>query len=61
MRKFIFSIMAVACMAFVASCDEKSTTNAVEENDSTLVDSTVVADSDSVVVDTLNVDSATVL
>lgn len=60
MRKFIFSIMAVACMAFVA-CEQKSTTNTVVENDSTVVDSVVVADSDSVVVDTLKVDSATVL
>ena len=60
MRKFIFSFMAVACMAFVASC-EKSTTDAVVENDSTVVDSVVVADSDSVVVDTLSVDSAAVL
>lgn len=64
MKKFIFSIMAVACMAFIASCDEKSTTNAVVENDSTVVDSTAVDSTevvDTVVVDSVNVDTAEVL
>ena len=57
MRKFIFSVMAVAAMSMFVSCDGKSTTDNVE-NDSTAVDSAKV---DSVVVDTVNVDSATVL
>ena len=57
MRKFIFSIMAVAFMGLFASCDGKSTTSNVE-NDSTAVDTVMV---DSVVVDSASVDSATVL
>ncbi len=57
MRKFIFTIMAVAFMGMFASCDCKSTTGNVE-NDSTAVDTMLV---DSVVVDTVNVDSTTVL
>ena len=58
MKKFIFTIMAVACMSMFVSCDEKSTTGNVVENDSTAVDSVLV---DSVVVDSLSVDSAAVL
>lgn len=68
MKKFIFSIVAVAFMGMFAACDGcKSTTECVE-NDSTVVDSTVVdstaVDStevvDTVVVDSVNVDTATV-
>ena len=57
MKKFIFSIVAVAFMGMFASCNGKSTTNNVE-NDSTEVDSVLV---DSVVADTVNIDSTTVL
>lgn len=57
MKKFIFSIMAVALMGIFASCNGKSTTSGVE-NDSTTVDSVSV---DSVVVDSTTVDSAVVL
>ena len=57
MKKFIFSIVAVAFMGMFASCDCKSTTNNVE-NDSTAVDSVLV---DSVVADTVNIDSTTIL
>ena len=57
MRKFIFSVLAVAFMGFFASCDGKSTTSNVE-NDSTAVDTVLV---DSVVVDSVSVDSANVL
>ena len=57
MRKFIFTVMAVAFLGMFASCDCKSTTGNVE-NDSTAVDTVLV---DSVVVDSMNVDSATVL
>jgi len=52
MKKFIFSVMAVAFMGVFASCNGKSTTGNVE-NDSTAVDSLV----DSVVVDSLTADS----
>ena len=58
MKKFIFSFMAVAFMSIFASCNGKSTTCNVEENDSTAVDTVMV---DSVVVDSLVVDSAAVL
>ena len=57
MKKFIFSIMAVAFMGMFASCDGKSTTGNVE-NDSTAVDSVLV---DSVVVDCIAIDSTVVL
>lgn len=57
MRKFIFSIMAVAFMGIFASCNGQSTTSNVE-NDSTAVDTVLV---DSVVVDSVSVDSANVL
>lgn len=50
--------MAVAFMSIFASCNGKSTTCNVEENDSTAVDTVMV---DSVVVDSLVVDSAAVL
>ena len=58
MKKFIFSIMAIAFMGVFASCNGKSTTCNVEENDSTAVDTVLV---DSVVVDSMVVDSAIVL
>ena len=57
MRKFIFSIMAVAFMGIFASCNGQSTTSNVE-NDSTAVDTVMV---DSVVVDSVNADSTTIL
>jgi hypothetical protein len=57
MKKFIFSVMAIAFMGMFASCDGKSTTGNVE-NDSTAVDSALV---DSVVVDSVAVDSTVVL
>ena len=57
MRKFIFTIMAFACMSIFVSCDEKSATTKVE-NDSTAVDSTLV---DSIVADTITADSTTIL
>lgn len=46
MKKFIFSIMAIAFMGMFASCDGKSTTGSAE-NDSTAVDSVTV---DSIVI-----------
>ncbi len=58
MKKFIFGFMAVALMSVFASCNGKSATCNVEENDSTAVDTVLV---DSVVVDSAVVDSATVL
>ena len=57
MRKFIFTIMAVAFSGMFASGDSKATTGNAE-NDSTAVDTVLV---DSVVVDSVNADSATVL
>lgn len=57
MKKFIFSVMAIAFMGMFASCDCKSTTGSAE-NDSTAVDSALV---DSVVVDSVTVDSTVVL
>ena len=57
MKKFIFSVMAVAFMGMFASCNGKSTTGSVD-NDSTAVDSVVV---DSVVVDSVAGDSTVVL
>ena len=46
MKKFIFSIMAIAFMGMFSSCDGKSTTGSAE-NDSTAVDSVTV---DSIVI-----------
>ena len=60
MRKFIFSIIAVAFMGMFAACDCQSTTEKAE-NDSTAVDSVKVAEDSVEVVDTVTVDSATVL
>lgn len=60
MRKFIFSVIAVAFMGMFAACDGKSTTEKAE-NDSTAVDSVKVAVDSVEVVDTVTVDSATVL
>ena len=58
MKKFIFGFMAFCFMGIFASCDGKSTTCTVEENDSTAVDTVLV---DSVVVDSVVVDSTVVL
>ena len=57
MKKFIFSVMAIAFMGMFDSCDGKSTTGSVD-SDSTAVDSVVV---DSVVVDSVAGDSTVVL
>lgn len=58
MKKFIFSVMAVAFMGMFTACGQKSTTEAVA-NDSTAVDSIEVADT--IVVDSVSVDTAAVL
>ena len=57
MKKFIFSVMAVAFMGMFASCNGKSTTGNVE-NDSTAVDTTNV---DTTVVDSIAADSTVIL
>lgn len=57
MKKFIFSIFAVAFIGMFAACDGKSTTGNTE-NDTTAVDSVLV---DSVVVDSAAVDSTAAL
>lgn len=58
MKKFIFSIMAACVMTMFAACGQKSTTETVE-NDSTTVDSIEVADT--TVVDSAIVDTAAIL
>ena len=54
MKKFIFSIMAVAFIGMFAACNGTSTTSS--QNDSTAVDSVLA---DSMVVDSTVVDSVT--
>lgn len=57
MKKLIFSLLAMAFVTVLSSCDGQSATVS-SENDSTVVDSVLV---DSVVVDSLVVDSTVVL
>ena len=57
MKKFIFSIMAIAFVGTFASCNGQSTTGNAE-NDSTVVDTTNV---DTTVVDSIAADSTVIL
>lgn len=57
MKKFIFSVVAVALMGVFTSCEECPITNG-DVNDSTVIDTTLV---DSTVVDSATVESNVVL